>query len=87
MARKEYRIRTDVLAKAIDDHHHTHEEFAKSIQISKGYWSELFRRKRAVSPKIRRAILDHKFVKGLAENHVFDVTLKNAEARHATAVG
>ncbi len=50
-------LKTEFVRKQIDEEHHLQQrEFAKRIDVSRAYWSQLLNRRRPLTAKMRRTI-------------------------------
>lgn len=70
-----YILRPARVALVIAQHHLCHEGFANELEISRQYWSQVFNRHRALSPKLRRALLRNDRLKGIPEAELWDVSV------------
>ncbi len=68
-----YLLRPETLQAVLDQRHLTHQAFADSLGLSRSFWSALFHRKRALTPAVRRALLDSPVLCGLDEALLWDV--------------
>ncbi len=68
-----YLLRPETLQAVLDRRHLTHQAFADSLGLSRSYWSALFHRKRALTPAVRRTLLDSPVLRGLDEALLWDV--------------
>jgi len=57
LSRSRYFIRRSEVQDILDRHHLTHREFAESIGMPQSYWSSLFNRRHALTPRTRRLLL------------------------------
>lgn len=68
-----YLLRPETVQAVLDRHHLTHQAFADSLGLSRSYWSALFHRRRALTPSVRRTLLDSPTLRGLDEALLWDV--------------
>lgn len=52
-----YRINEESVRDLVDGLHLTHTEFATMLGVSREYWSQIVNARRALTPKVRRALL------------------------------
>ena len=52
-----YYLHEDAVRQLVDARHLTNQEFAPLIGVSRAYWSEILNGRRALTPKVRRALL------------------------------
>ena len=75
-----YYLRKDRIVAAIDQSHLCQAGFAEEIGLSRSHWSQVLNRHRAATPRIRRALLAHPVLRGVAEAELWDVVADHAEA-------
>ncbi len=68
-----YFLRPETVQAVLDRRHLTHQAFADSLGLSRSYWSALFHRRRALTPSVRRTLLDSAVLRGLDEALLWDV--------------
>lgn len=70
--RARYWLKAEVLADRLDRSHLTHAEFADVLGISCSYWSQIFNKKRPLSPQMRRWLLHAPSLAGLSEDQLWE---------------
>jgi len=60
------------VAEQIDLHHITHCQFADHLGLSRSYWSQLYNRRRPLTPMVRACLLGSRYLEGLAESELWD---------------
>ncbi len=73
-------LRPTAIAAVLFRHHLCQEGFASEIGVSRQHWSSLFNRRRALSPKVRRALLANPRLAGVPEAELFEVVALPAAA-------
>jgi hypothetical protein len=75
MATRTFLLNTEVIRDLLDRQHRSHWGFADDLEISRSYWSQLFNRRRHLTPELRRRLLDHALVRqaGLSEGELWTV--------------
>jgi hypothetical protein len=71
--RRRFLLRADTVQDALDRHHLTHQRFADHLGLSRSYWSQVFHRRRHLSPSVRLCLLASKYLRGLDEAALWDV--------------
>ena len=71
--RHQFLLRADTVEDVVDRHHLTHQRFADHLGLSRSYWSQVFHRRRALSPSVRLCLLNSRYLKGLGEAALWDV--------------
>lgn len=69
---RDIRLRPEVFRDLLDRHHRNHHGFAEDLSITPGYWSQLLNRRRSLTPKVRRKLLDHELIRS-AQLHEQDL--------------
>ncbi len=65
-------LRTENLQRILDERDHSHVELAQDVGVTPSYWSQIFHRRRLVSPKMRRALLASPILAGVAREELFE---------------
>jgi transcriptional regulator with XRE-family HTH domain len=65
-------VRAATVAAALDERHLRHQDLAGLLGISRSYWSQLYRGRRRLSPRIRLALLACPALEGLDEADLWD---------------
>lgn len=65
-------LKPDAIANTIRRNHLCQEGFALTIGLSRSHWSQIFNRRKAVSFKVRRRLLDCPLLKGIPENDLWE---------------
>src|SRR6186997_6303 len=73
MTRRQYLLRTDTIQDVLDRQHLTHQRFSEHLGLSRSYWSQVFNRRRPLSPDVRRDLLASRYLRSLAEEQLWDV--------------
>ena len=60
---------------ALDRAHLAHKDFADHLGISRAYWSQLFNRKRRVTPMVRQLLVKSKYLEGIEHDELWEVEL------------
>lgn len=63
MAARTFLLNTEVIRDLLDRQHRSHWGFADDLEISRSYWSQLFNRRRHLTPELRRRLLEHDLVR------------------------
>lgn len=63
MAARTFLLNTEVIRDLLDRQHRSHWGFADDLDISRSYWSQLFNRRRHLTPELRRRLLEHDLVR------------------------
>lgn len=71
--RRLFYLRADTVQDALDRHHLSHLRFADHLGLSRSYWSQVFNRRRPLSPDVRRDLLGSRYLRGIAETALWDV--------------
>ncbi len=71
--RRRFLLRADTVQDALDRHHLTHKRFADHLGLSRSYWSQVFHRRRHLSPSVRLRLLASEYLGGLGEADLWDV--------------
>lgn len=78
---RHYFLRPSRVRDIVDEHHITHATVARRLGVSRAYWSQLINGKRALSPSIRRLILDCEIFAGVAESELWErIVIPDCEA-------
>ena len=64
-------LKRDCIVVALDAHHVSHTEFARSVRLSRSYWSQLLNGHRPVSTRVRRAMLCHPCLRDIPEDQLW----------------
>lgn len=64
-------LRAEFVRNHLDRLHYSHGAFAASLGISRSYWSQLLNGHRALTPKIRRAIVESEAFWGVDEAKIW----------------
>jgi hypothetical protein len=67
-------LRPATLQTVLDRNHLTHTRFAAHLGLSRSYWSQLFNRRRPLSPEVRRDLLASRYLRDLPETSLWQVT-------------
>ena len=76
VAQHVFYLRGETVQSVVERHHVRLAEVAESLRISRSYWSQLCHRHRALTPVVRRRILQSRFFKGIPESDLWDVQLR-----------
>ncbi len=79
MARNTYFLRPETLQDVLDRHHMTHQRFADHLGLSRSYWSQVFNRRRHLTPMLRQCLLGSRYLKDLPEAALWDVVRTGGE--------
>ena len=80
MTRRRFYLRSDTVQDVLDRHHLTHLRFADHLGLSRSYWSQVYNRRRALSPDLRRDLLASRFLRDLPEETLWEVVEVSDEA-------
>lgn len=64
-------LKRDQIVLALDAHHVSHTEFARSVRLSRSHWSQLLNGHRPVSARVRRAMLCHPCLRDIPEDELW----------------
>lgn len=70
-------LRADTIQDVLDRNHLSHLRFADHLGLSRSYWSQVFNRRRPLSPDVRRDLLASRYLHGLAERELWDIVAPN----------
>ena len=70
---RRYWLRADTIQDVLDRNHLSHLRFADHLGVSRSYWSQLINRRRPLSPDVRRDLLASRYLRGLAEDRLWEV--------------
>ena len=70
---RRYLLRGDTVSARLDAAHLTHADMAEALGLARSTWSQLVHAHRAVTPRVRRALLAHPAFAGLAEDALWTV--------------
>lgn len=70
--RRRFYLRPDTIQDVLDRQHLSHIRFATHLGLSRSYWSQVFNRRRALSPDLRRDLLSSRYLKGIAEDRLWE---------------
>ena len=73
MNRRRFWLRADTVQDVLDRNHLSHLRFADHLGLSRSYWSQVFNRRRALSPEVRRDLLGSRYLRGIAEERLWDI--------------
>jgi hypothetical protein len=73
LPRARYWLRSQPVLAILDRYHLTHTALADALGLSKSHWSQLVNRHKPLTPSVRRALLDSRFLRGVPERELFDV--------------
>ena len=73
MTRRRYLLRTAFVQDVLDRNHLSHLRFADHLGLSRSYWSQLFNRRRPLSPDVRRDLLSSRYLRDLPEDDLWDI--------------
>lgn len=71
--RRLFYLRADAVQHALDFAHLSHLRFADHLGLSRSYWSQVFNRRRPLSPDVRRDLVASRYLRGLTEAQLWDV--------------
>jgi transcriptional regulator with XRE-family HTH domain len=71
MARR-YLLRTPRIRELVDEHHLNHADVAARLGVSRAYWSALVNGRHALTPSVRRRILECEVFAGVAEAELWE---------------
>lgn len=77
-----YLLKTSHICRLLDERNVNHGEFASGIGVSRNHWSILLNRKRHLTPRVRRALLE---ALGGAPDSLWDRVQANTDEVGATA--
>jgi antitoxin component HigA of HigAB toxin-antitoxin module len=80
MSTPRYYLKKARIVAAIDQSHLSQAGFAEEIGLSRSHWSQVLNRRRAATPRVRRALLGHKVLRGVPEDELWDVVVAPAQA-------
>ena len=64
-------LRRERIVVALDAHHVSHTEFARSVRLSRSHWSQLLNGHRPVTARVRRVLLRHPCLRGIPEDELW----------------
>ena len=64
-------LKRDQIVVALDAHHVSHTEFARSVRLSRSHWSQLLNGHRPVTARVRRAMLCHPCLRDIPEDQLW----------------
>ena len=67
-----YWLQADVVRERLEQRHLTHSDFADTLGLSRSYWSQIYNRKRDLTPQVRRWLLAAPPLQGLAESQLWE---------------
>lgn len=70
---RRYILRPGVIAERLDAHHLRQRDLAADLGLSRSHLSKLIQGNHSLSPKVRRALLDHSAFVGLPEAELWQV--------------
>lgn len=70
---RRFYLRSDTVQDVLDRHHLSHLRFADHLGLSRSYWSQVFNRRRPLSPDVRRDLLASRYLRDLPEDTLWDV--------------
>jgi len=73
MTRRRFYLRAPLVQAVLDRNHLTHVRFADHLGLSRSYWSQLFNRRRPLSPDVRRDLLGSRYLHDVPEADLWDV--------------
>ena len=79
MTRRRYFVRTAFVQDVLDRHHLSHLRFADHLGMSRSYWSQVFNRRRPLSPDVRRDLLSSRYLRDLPEHDLWDVVEEDCQ--------
>lgn len=71
--RRRFFLRSDTVQDVLDRHHLSHLRFADHLGLSRSYWSQVFNRRRPLSPDVRRDLIASRYLRDLPEDTLWDV--------------
>ena len=72
-APRRYLLRGDFVAERLDAAHVFHLDFAEQIGLSRSYFSQVLNGRRHLSPRVRRALLEHPLFTGVPEADLWTI--------------
>ncbi|MFH1462879.1 MAG: helix-turn-helix transcriptional regulator [Pseudomonadota bacterium] len=66
-------LRTDTLRWVLARNHLTHQRFADHLGLSRSYWSQVFNRRRHLTPTTRQLLLASRYLRGVSEADLWDL--------------
>ncbi len=78
--RRRFYLRTATVQNILDDHHLTHMRFADHLGLSRSYWSQLFNRRRHLTPSVRQDLLASHYLRHLPEAELWDIVVDECAA-------
>jgi len=70
--RRRFYLRAETIQDVLDRQHLTHLRFADHLGLSRSYWSQLFNRRRALSPDVRRDLLASRYLRDIPEDRLWE---------------
>ena len=67
-----YYLRSDNVRRILDQRHLTHQQFARQLGISSGYWSRLLQRRRHLTVPMRQRLLRCESLAGVSETELWE---------------
>lgn len=67
-----YFLRTENVQRILDERDRTHVELATAVGVTASYWSQIFRRRRPVTPGMRRALLACPILAGVSREDLWE---------------
>ena len=78
--RRRYFLRTATVQNILDDHHLTHMRFAEHLGLSRSYWSQLFNRRRHLTPSVRQDLRASRYLRHLCRAELWDTVVEERAA-------
>ena len=75
--RRRYLLNPDTIQLALDRNHLTHLRFADHLGLSRSYWSQVFNRRRHLTPTVRLCLLGSRYLKHLDEDELWDIVVED----------
>ena len=69
----DYRLRKARIAVILDEQRLQHDVFARELDLSRQHWSQLFNRRRSLSPAVRARLLANPRLEGIPESELWEV--------------
>jgi antitoxin component HigA of HigAB toxin-antitoxin module len=65
-------LNSDLIAERIDVENLTHARFADHLGLSRSYWSQIYNRKRPLTPMVRCCLLGSRYLQGLSAEDLWE---------------
>jgi hypothetical protein len=73
MIHRRYLLRSDRVHALLEERFILHREFAEDLGLSASHWCELFKRRRPLSKRVRRALREHPLTASVPPDELWQV--------------